>query len=153
MRFIADNMLGTLAKWLRVMGFDTVYAAGLDDGEILRLAQTEDRTVISRDRELCSRKPGSVFLETTELDAQILSVLALFEPPEDGVLSRCLECNTVLQEVTKEEAAGNIPEGVLLRHDGFWKCPDCGRFYWPGTHWQNMMKKAGELTASRNSPR
>ena len=77
MKFIADTMLGTLAKWLRIFGFDTIYEAGMDDGEILQLANTENRIILSRDKELCTRKPDSIFIGTTDLDSQIAPVLKL----------------------------------------------------------------------------
>ncbi len=153
MRFIADTMLGTLAKWLRAMGFDVVYARDMADDEILRFAAAEDRIVISRDRQLCASREGSVLLSSIDLDSQILSVLKLFPADEKLFLSRCLVCNFQLAEAARTEAYDKVPENVLERHDRFWRCPGCGKFYWAGTHYEAMMRKARELSASRNNLR
>ena len=138
MRFIVDTMLGTLAKWLRVLGFDTIYAKDTSDGEILSIAEREDRIIISRDRDLCERKSNSIFILHTELDNQIAQVVEAYPVNEENILSRCLECNSALDIASKIEAKGKVPNGVIVRHEEFWKCQKCNKFYWPGSHWTNM---------------
>ncbi len=141
--FIVDTMLGTLAKWLRILGFDTIYEAGMDDDEILKLATEENRIIISRDRELCGRKPGSIFLETTDLDEQIARVLDFYSADKNKILSRCLECNCLLQKIACQYIEkASVPEDILQRYDEFWHCEKCNKYYWPGTHFENMKKKA-----------
>ena len=144
--FIVDTMLGTLAKWLRVFGFDTLYEAGMDDDRILELAISENHIIISRDRELCNRKPDSIFLETTDLDEQLARVLEFYPVEEDKILSRCLECNFLLQTVARDlvkiEA---VPEGVHDRYEEFWHCENCDKYFWPGTHFENMRQKASQF--------
>ena len=147
--FIVDTMLGTLAKWLRIFGFDTIYQAGMDDDEILKLAVEENRIIISRDRELCRRKSDSIFLEATDLDEQILRVLEFYSPDKNKILSRCLECNYLLQKVACQDIEkANVPEDILERYDEFWHCEKCNRYYWPGTHFENMKQKADQLIQS-----
>ena len=153
MRFIADTMLGTLAKWLRVLGFDTVYAKELDDGEILDMAIGEGRIILSRDRVLCGRKADSLYLVTTDLDEQIAQVVLAYPPVGSDVLSRCLDCNSVLKKMTRTEASGKVSEPILARHNDFWTCENCGKYYWRGTHWRAMSKKAESIISSRNNPR
>lgn len=149
MKFIVDTMLGTLAKWLRIFGFDTLYEAGMDDDEILKLAIAESRIIISRDRELCGRKPGSIFLETTDLDEQIVRVLEFYSADKNKILSRCLECNCLLQKVASQNIdKASVPEDILERYEEFWHCEKCDKFYWCGTHFENMKQKADQLLDS-----
>ena len=147
--FIVDTMLGTLAKWLRIFGFDTVYEAGMDDDDILKLATEENRIIISRDRELCGRKPDSILLKTTDLDEQIGQVLKLHSADEKNLLSRCLECNSLLQITARQDVpAASVPDDILQRYDEYWHCAKCDKYYWPGMHFENMKQKAGLLIQS-----
>lgn len=141
MKFIADTMLGTLARWLRIFGFDTIYARDMDDDEIIIIAQEESRTIISRDRELCGRVPGSILLEDTELKKQIRAVLELHEPDKSKTLTRCLECNAPLESVGKERVMDMLPESIRELHDEFWLCATCHKAYWRGSHYRNMLKE------------
>nr|QOV09142.1 hypothetical protein HULAa36F11_00025 [uncultured Thermoplasmata archaeon] len=151
MKFLADTMLGTLARWLRVLGFDTVYANDSGDKEILELAIRENRTILSRDRELCSRKEGSIYIDSKDLDSQISQVVALFPASEKLVLTRCLDCNSLLVSIPQCEAIGHVPGGVSGRYDEFWKCGTCDKYFWHGSHWQNMKRKAELLCVQRFS--
>ena len=141
--FIVDTMLGTLAKWLRVLGFDTLYEAGMEDNEILRIAESQDRIIISRDRELCGRKGDSLYVESTDLDTQIKQVMDFYSPNKNKILSRCLECNTLLENVPQEELPrASVPEGIWERYPEYWYCRECDAYYWPGSHYDNMKKQA-----------
>ncbi len=146
MKFVVDAMFGTLAKWLRILGFDTIFARDLADNEIMALAHREGRVLITRDKELARRSDNSLFLNSDVLDEQIAQVLEKYPADEGRTLTRCLECNGLLVPVEKAEVR-NVPDGVLEREDEFHKCPDCGRFYWPATHWENMMERIAELTS------
>ncbi len=141
-RFIADEMLGTVAKWLRILGFDTLYAKGMDDSEILETAEREDRVILTRDKELVLRaeRKGlkSVFLGNAELEDDLRAILKIYPPDPDLFMSRCTICNTPLEEVPKERVKGKVPEGVYERQDRFWYCPKCDKYYWEGSHWEKM---------------
>ena len=144
--FIVDTMLGTLAKWLRILGFDAIYEAGMDDDEILRLAIAENRVIVSRDVELCSRKPDSILLKSIDLDEQIARVLDFYSLGKNKILSRCLECNCLLQMVIRQNIEKtSVPEDILQRYDEFWHCEKCDKYYWPGTHFENMKEKSLQL--------
>lgn len=145
MKFVADGMLGTLAKWLRVFGFDTVYVKDSDDRTITELALTEQRIILSKDRSLCSGNDASIMIESVDLDSQILQVLVIHRPDSAKLMTRCLECNSELQFAAKPEAMGNVPQDVWCRHSEFMKCPQCRKYYWHGSHWDNMAEKTAQL--------
>ncbi len=136
---MADDMLGTLAKWLRVAGVDCDYANGMDDDQLLEVALS-GRTVLTRDKVL-ARRCGEmgVYVLSDDLEEQLVQVLRTFpELMEGETLSRCLVCNVPVEPAEPEEVQGSAPEGVLERHREFWRCPSCGRAYWEGTHVKDM---------------
>jgi len=139
MKFICDQMLGTLAKWLRIMGYDTLYGDG-DDSELIKIAVDEKRVLITRDRELHNRYENSLLVEGTELENQIRSVMDSLDLRinMENALSRCTVCNTPVRKIRKDEVKGKVPPHAYETHDEFWICPDCKRIYWRGTHWENM---------------
>jgi uncharacterized protein with PIN domain len=143
---MADNMLGTLSKWLRVAGVDCEYAEGLDDDDLVAIAEA-GRLVLTRDRDLASRcGPRGMYVASDELEEQLLHVLRAFPALLEGEpLSRCLVCNVPVERATSAEVAGRAPEGVLERHDEFWSCPRCGRAYWTGTHVRDMLSRLEHL--------
>ena len=144
--FVADVMVGKLARWLRVLGFDVIYSNALDDDEILRLAQSENRVILTRDTGLIarSRDQRCLYIASGDYKEQLRQVLQTFGLKEFNVLSRCLECNTPLQDVDKEAVFEKIPPFVYLTQDRFAVCASCGRVYWHGTHADEILKRIGE---------
>jgi len=150
MKFLCDRMFGTLAKWLRICGFDTFYAnAELTDGELLEIAKKENRKLITRDKELFwtgKRENLNVIkITSTELDKQLRQVLQGIPLNNALVLSRCLLCNSPLDSIKKDEVKGKVPPKVFEQHETFWYCPRCNKIYWRGTHYKDMLKKINEL--------
>ena len=150
-------MLGTLAKWLRIFGFDTFYAnAEISDEELLHIAKKENRVVVTRDRLLLQRgrKEDLQVIETnsTDLDEQLRHVLNLkdAEIDEDAFLSRCLVCNTNLEEISKKDVKAKVPEKVFINNEKFWLCPTCNKIYWTGSHTDKMIKKINKIKKSHN---
>ena len=143
---IADNMLGTLSKWLRVAGSDCDYAGGMDDDGLVAVAG-EGRFVLTRDRELATRcGPRGLYVTSDDLEEQLLQVFRAIPGLLEGLeLSRCLVCNVPVERALPAEVAGRAPEGVLDRHDEFWSCPRCGRAYWTGTHVRDMLTRLEHL--------
>lgn len=138
-------MLGTLAKWLRIMGYDTAYPGPLSDSEILRLADVENRVLLTRDKELASRRAGIVRVRSDSLEEQIHEVASALGLRIIDPLSRCSLCNAVLAPAPVQSVEAQVPEGVRNRHHEFWRCPVCGRVYWQGTHWDKMVERLNEL--------
>src|SRR5215470_10231712 len=102
--FIADVMVGRLARWLRILGFDVLYSNRFNDDEIIRLAGAENRIVLTRDRGMKPRLAvdSLIFIEHDDLDPQIAQVLQKVGPQPLRPFSRCLECNELLVSVDRE---------------------------------------------------
>ncbi len=141
-RFVVDGMLGSLARWLRLLGYDADYDNRRDDAELVRLARAEDRVLLTRDRELAARRGvRTLFVASQVLDEQLDQVTAAFPRPAESEPARCPVCNTALVPATPEELADRLPPYVLRKHRDFRRCPGCGRAYWPGSHWQAMQAR------------
>jgi len=140
--FVVDGMLGSLARWLRILGYDTDYVNQRDDAELVRIARAEGRVLLTRDREL-SRRRGvqALLVESQSLDEQLAQVTAAFPLPSGNSPGRCSVCNTALLPATREEVAHQVPVYVLRHHQRFLRCPGCHRVYWRGSHWRNMRSR------------
>jgi len=148
-RFLADRMVGRLAKWLRMLGYDTAYPDA-DDGALVRLAQREGRILLTRDTRLCRRRDlgPHLFIESDHVLEQLRQVLTTFRlDPRAAVGPRCAHCNGPLEPVGRAEAAGAVPAFVLASHAAFGRCRGCGRLYWPGTHWERIEATVRRLCA------
>ncbi len=142
-RFIADTMLGRLATWLRILGYDTEYIRG-DDDRLLARAKAEGRIVLTRDTGIISRRnvPPCLFIESDHVTEQVRQVIAALRLHPGAPGRRCLRCNTVLEPCESTAVVNRVPEYVASRHEQFWACPACGRIYWAGTHRRRMEEAA-----------
>jgi uncharacterized protein with PIN domain len=142
LQLLADGMLGRLARWLRLLGYDTAYENDADDLHLARRARAEGRMLLTRDRELAARRGlHTILVESEVLEEQIQQVQETLGPPPDPALSRCSVCNVPLEPVTREEVAEQVPPYVLRAHEEFRVCPTCGRVYWKGTHLEQMQRQ------------
>ena len=136
-RFIADVMLGRLAKWLRIAGFDVLYSNKYSDEELIRISNSEGRVLLSRDTRLLVRKAVRqfVFLESQELQKQLSQVFkTLHIETLPSPLTRCLSCNEPLNETARESVRSAVPAYVFETQNYFKSCPKCGKVFWAGTH-------------------
>jgi uncharacterized protein with PIN domain len=139
MKLLADAMLGRLAKWLRILGYDTAYLSDTDDFAVMRLARAEDRLILTRDRALAGRQGMRVLLVESEvLEDQLRQVWVAIGPPPSPPFSRCPTCNHPLVEAAPELVEARVPLYVQRTHTRFSWCVACDRLYWPGSHWQRM---------------
>lgn len=147
MRFVADAMLGRLAKWLRILGYDTLYSTEMDDADLAHLARREGRILLTRDTRLVKRRGLRYFLlESDMLEEQLRQVVRdLHLDVNDQAFSRCPSCNGLLDVVGKESVAGLVPAYVYATQDQFKRCPRCGRLFWRGTHWDRMKERLAKL--------
>lgn len=139
-------MLGTLAKWLRILGYDTLFDPSLNDHQLVRLARAENRVLLTRDRELAGRRGVRTLLITGEhLNDQIQQVQADLGLKGNRSFSRCPVCNGILEDMDQEAARSRVPAYIFKTHKVFSYCPVCQRIYWHGTHWQRIDGRLTEL--------
>jgi uncharacterized protein with PIN domain len=140
MKFIADVMLGRLAKRLRLLGYDVLYDPALDDNEIVRLSLAQRRVILTRDAALAARPLASnhLFVRSDHVEEQLEQVLSI-SSGDVSPLTRCSLCNEPLTPLTRQEARDLVPSYVFENNETFLQCTVCGRIYWAGTHVRRMM--------------
>ena len=140
---VVDAMLGKLARWLRLLGYDAVYSQA-EDAELAHMARAEGRILLTRDRELAKRRGlTTVLVASMVLDEQLAQVVDAVGRLPEGVGPRCMDCNAALEAISAAEAEGSVPPYVLetvgaTAERPFQRCPDCGRITWRGTHWRGI---------------
>ncbi len=149
-KFIVDTMLGDVARWLRMLGYDTLYSSKLSDPQILEIAAKEERIIITRDRGLYARakKRGlkAVLVPDGSVAERLAAISKYIELPDtlDPSRSRCPVCNGELRRASVEEVKAKVPEGVIARVNEFWVCVRCGKVYWKGGHWRGIERTLRE---------
>ncbi|MBM3297166.1 MAG: hypothetical protein FJY83_06150, partial [Candidatus Aminicenantes bacterium] len=143
-----DCMLGKLAKWLRILGFDTLYDPAAGDDRILNAARREGRILLTRDTALLARAGTlpKLAVASESWPEQVRQVLDAFDlRGAASPHSLCLDCNVRLKPLERAAAANLVPSFVLERAGEFALCPVCGRVFWPGTHFEAMEARLAEL--------
>jgi uncharacterized protein with PIN domain len=153
--FIVDSNAGKLARWLRMMGYDTLFFNDIEDGRLVDMAMKEGRVVVTRDTQIAKRRVaanGSLRVILTRDDdsrKQLLQVMKeLNLDCRERQFTRCLECNRRLVPRSKEDVEDIVPPYVFLTQAQYMQCPSCSRVYWQGTHWQRMKRALEEITAA-----
>lgn len=156
MRFIADSMLGRLAKWLRLLGYDTLYYPHIEDRLLLKIARKDNRILLTRDTRLVKVRGLEKFLLLQDNNPfnQLRTVITSFSLPVQGrlmnrrehpLLSRCIVCNANLNAVSKDTVKDSVPVYVYQTSQIFRKCSGCGKIYWDGTHPGKFREKLAEV--------
>lgn len=145
-RLLADVMLGSLAKWLRILGFDTAYDNQISDDRIVLRCVQEDRIALTRDTRLVQRRllrKRHLLIRSEAIAEQVSEVLEFLDcsPESIRLLSRCLECNSELVTVSPAEIAGEVPPYVKQTQDDFKRCPSCKKVFWRGTHREHILRR------------
>ncbi len=152
-RFLCDEMLGGLARWLRAAGHDAALVApGLGDGALVERAAREGRILLSSDGELFDRnvvKDGRVRAalvpRATPPVEQLGFVLRAFELGLED--ARCMACGGELVEVPKASVGADVPPRAFASCDRFWRCAACAKLYWHGTHWAKITAALAALSS------
>jgi uncharacterized protein with PIN domain len=147
-RFLADRMLGRLARWLRILGYDTAYLPQLSPEGVLREGRRQGRLILTRDTRIPRRKdaPPFVFVHSDRFREQLCQIVdALQIDPLRTLFTRCAECNRILEEVTKDEVRERVPEYVWQTQEEFRRCPECRRLYWGATHRDRVLDELQRL--------
>lgn len=138
-RFLADRMLGKLARWLALLGYDARRAGDheIDDAVLMAAARREGRVLLTRDRRM-PRVQGLTILVLREpgFEGQLAEVLRAFglKPDPGRFFSRCSLCDARLLDVRREDVLAELPEKVRTLDSRIFRCPSCRRLYWLGTH-------------------
>jgi hypothetical protein len=142
-RFVLDVHLGTLAAYLRMLGFDTLYRNDSADRELAEISAAQTRILLTRDLGLLKRSivRYGYFLRATRPPQQLAEVVQRYGLRERvRPFVRCMRCNGKLEPVAKETVCYRLPERVALFFDEFMECADCRRIYWKGSHVARMLR-------------
>ncbi len=142
-KFIADVHLGSLAKYLRMLGFDVLYENEFSDAEIIETSLNEKRAILTKDRELLknNRITHGYWIRSSSVEEQVKEVIERFDLKENiNEFLRCLECNNILKPIEKNKIGDRLPPKVKEWQNEFWYCAHCDKIYWKGTHYEKMLK-------------
>jgi len=152
MKFAVDCMLGKLAKWLKILGFDAVFFSKIEDDALLSLAREEQRILLTKDNVLLDRAKDipSLYIDSENWREQIVQVIDTFKlRPQVRPYTRCIECNIPLKNLDRSHAKNLVTPFVYKHADGFAVCPGCGRVFWRGTHFRDMEDKIEKILSGK----
>lgn len=146
MRFIADGMLGGLARWLRILGHTVVYESNSSDDKLLSKAAAQEMTLLTRDEELhrraLARNIPSILVSGESEDERLAQMARSLGISLEIDMERtlCPECGGSLRETPKVDVSSIVPATSLELYAQFWKCQNhaCGKVYWMGSHWKQI---------------
>lgn len=148
MKFIVDHNVGKLAKWLRMIGYDTLFFTGDDDWQMIITALNEDRVILTRDTRIMNRgviasgRLKALLIQSENPDEQRRQVIETLNlDTHSRLFTICLECNQPLEKRTKAQVKNRVPPYVFQTQSQYVECPACHRIYWKGTHWQAMTRR------------
>ncbi len=147
LKFIVDSNVGKLAKWLRIMGYDTLFFDGEDDWQMVKIALDEGRVILTRDTQIMKRgvvtsgRLKAILIQSDEPRQQMRQVVEILNlDSQFRPFTICLECNQPLVERSKQQVQNRVPPYVFQTQNQYMECLACHRIYWRGTHWQAMTK-------------
>lgn len=134
--FAADIMVGRLARWLRTLGYDTIYKTNLEAKYLVKLAEEETRTLLTRSPRLIEENPNvnSFLVRQHKPKEQMKTIMTKFQLGTDWIFSRCILCNVKVESISREKIIDQIAEGVLQTSQQFYRCPNCKKIFWEGSH-------------------
>lgn len=150
-RFVLDCHLGRLARYLRHLGFDTLYRNDYVDDQLAAISADEHRILLTRDRDLLKRRIIShgYWVRSHEPRKQLDEVLTRFDLYADiNPFGRCTRCNGIVAAVDKQEIVDRLEPGTRRYYEEFWQCDSCGQIYWEGSHFKKMQLLIQELCPS-----
>ena len=148
-RFLVDAMLGSLARWLRILGFDAAYDSATEDADLVEIARGQSRVLLTRDRRLIQRRilrdtaDSHLLIREDGIEHQLRQVIDELglEVRASRLFGRCLRCNTELDTLPAAQAQEHVPPFVARTQNGFRRCPSCERIYWSATHVDAMVAR------------
>ena len=153
-RFLLDGMLGSLARWLRILGYDTLYHIDMEDDLLRAEAQDSQRILVTRDAELYRKsvKTGqkSVLIHSDHIMEQLKELVDTKDISLVPINTRCPRCNGDLEPVEKDDISGKVPEESYNVFDEYWVCSMCNAIYWKGSHWIQIEETLSKITDSKS---
>lgn len=146
-KFMLPENLNKLAKWLRVLGYDAMVVRKISMANMIRMANRDRRIILTRAHKFAyspHRFRRHLIVSEDHLQ-QLEEILDLVDYNETELFTRCLECNRLLNSIEKSKIKQYVPYFIYENHDEFLYCRNCGKIYWPGTHYQNMKKKLEDI--------
>jgi len=151
LRFIADQMLGRLAAWLRLLGHDTLHPWDHPDSWLLRTTRRDGRIILTRDGPLaCARSVRVHWVGAADVIVQLADVIAAFDldPDPARLFTRCPRCNDLVEAVARDAVLDRLPPAVAANHDTFRRCTRCDRVYWRGDHCERILARLATACAA-----
>jgi uncharacterized protein with PIN domain len=152
--FVLDVQLGRLAKYLRMVGFDTLYRNDFKGKEIIHRSEKEKRIILTRDVSLLKNKSVTrgCWIRSLLPEQQLMEVIQRFDlSSQIRPFQRCLICNGMIESVEKSSVLKKIPPKTALYFDVFYHCLSCGKIYWLGSHYERMKARISELMKASTS--
>ena len=153
MKFIADVMLGRLARWLRILGYDTIYDSQFTDDELFFRAHQEKRILLTRDSDLAQRMNSQFcfFITGQSVREQVRQVVTHFQLNTEAYLfTRCTLCNEVIKPISKNLVEDRVPEFVYHSSKEFYYCERCDKIYWAGSHIKQVRELLAKLSLEQS---
>jgi uncharacterized protein len=149
-RWLADEMVGRLARYLRFLGYDTAYVQGVDDRAIAERTQQEGRILVTRDRALAARVPDAILVASPEIAEQLKTVQRAFPALRTQVrFERCTRCNGQLQPANPTDLnCADVPDSIRNSGVPIYRCRECGHLYWEGSHTAEIRRRMTEWFGS-----
>jgi uncharacterized protein with PIN domain len=147
-KFICDVHLGTLSKYLRFLGFDTIYRNDYSDSEIVRVAVVEKRIILTKDRGILKRRivEDGYLVRGIKPWEQLEEVLKVYNlRGKEKLFSRCSECNGIVVSVGKKDVWENLQPKTREYYHEFYRCQECGKIYWKGSHYDSLEKNMKKI--------
>lgn len=150
-KFIVTKELGKLARWLRILGFDTSYYVSDSIGSLIIESLREDRIIVTKRRGKIDELKKVIVVNSNDVKMQLKEIMEKLDLviDKDKMFMRCVLCNELLRKITKEEAKDKVPEYVFKIHTDFMTCIKCGRIYWQGSHWGNINNVLKDIADGR----
>ncbi|MGK9369397.1 Mut7-C RNAse domain-containing protein [Melioribacter sp. Ez-97] len=142
-RFILDVHLGRLARYLRICGFDSLYRNDFSDEEIIDISVNEKRCILTRDVGILKNNKvvRGYWIRNQSPVKQLREVVGRFDlAGAVQPFSLCIECNVKLNKTEKEKVENLLPPKVKKINTEFYRCPNCKKVYWKGTHYKKMIE-------------
>lgn len=147
-KFLVDEMLGDVARWLRILGYDAAYVKKVEDAEIVKKAVKEKRVILTRDEKMRSKEARIYTVKGRTFYEKMADVVKHFKLRLEVRETRCALCNGELKKAGKDEVRHRVPKKVIEKIDRFWVCKRCGQVYWEGGHWKRIKNVLGRIKKS-----